>query len=92
MIDDAGQTVFVGYKEPGKEAIRRLRHGGPSRDVFRELQSYGVSVYPRTLHALQVQSAVELLHDTAWVLVSDAHYHPRLGLEAEPQGGEGFIV
>ncbi len=86
MIDDAGETVFVPHGEQGREAIRVLRYGGINRGVLRDLQPFGVSVFPHALMELRRQGAVELIHESIWVLVSDLHYDANLGLvfEADP--------
>lgn len=87
MIDDAGETVFVPYGKEGRKAIQALRHGGPSAARFRELQPFGVTIYPEGLKKLLQVGAVEVLLPESvgiHVLVSDVHYHERLGLLVDP--------
>lgn len=86
MIENVGETVFVPYGKSGRAAIQALRYGGPSRDVFRMLQPFGVTVYPDGMKMLLAAGAAELLPDPAsvHVLVSDIHYDETLGLITEP--------
>ncbi len=91
MIDDAGETVFVPYGEEGRLAIQNLRYGGPSVNAFRALQPFGVSIFPTALMELRAQSAVELFHDSIWVLVSDLNYDSNLGLVFEADSTR-FII
>lgn len=83
MIDDATETVFIPYGAQGRKAVGALRHAGPSRPRFRALQPFGVSVYPNDLRKLAAVGAIELLHDSAYVLVSDLHYDDAAGLRVE---------
>jgi CRISPR-associated endonuclease/helicase Cas3 len=80
MIDDAGATVFVPYKGKGQRAVEAFRRLGSSLERLRALQPFSVSVYPAALRELQARGAVETLHGTATVLVSDADYDDHLGL------------
>lgn len=87
MIDDAGETVFVPFEDGGRKAIEDVRRFGPSRDRLRRLQPYGVTLHSQALRSLP-PGAVELLHDTVRVLVSDIHYDKHLGLspDSDPTG------
>jgi CRISPR-associated endonuclease/helicase Cas3 len=87
MIDDSGATVFIAFDLRAERAIEEVRLLGPSRDRFRALQQFGVSVAPWTLSELRAQGAIEVLHESVAVLNSSIHYHPELGLLAEPPGG-----
>lgn len=88
MIPEATETVFVPFGDAGKAAIKALRYTGPSAKVFRQLQPFGVSLFPFALRTLMKAGAAELLPDSAWILISDAHYHSDLGLitDVEPDG------
>jgi CRISPR-associated endonuclease/helicase Cas3 len=83
MIDDATETVFIPYGAQGRKAVDALRYSGPSRDRFRALQPFGVAVYPNDLRKLEAAGAIELLHESAYVLVSDFHYDAEAGLRVE---------
>jgi CRISPR-associated endonuclease/helicase Cas3 len=80
MIEDSGATVFVPYGEDGRSAIEEFRRYGPSRDRFRALQPFSVSLYPAALGDLVARGAVETLHSSAIVLVSELDYDEQLGL------------
>jgi CRISPR-associated endonuclease/helicase Cas3 len=84
MIDDSGAAVFVPFDRGAERAIDEFRYAGPSRDRFRKLQPFGVSVAPWTLGDLIRQGAVEQLHETIYVLNSSVHYDAALGLIVEP--------
>ncbi|MHB0971979.1 MAG: CRISPR-associated helicase Cas3' [Thermoanaerobaculia bacterium] len=92
MIDSAAETVFVPYGGRGARAIDAVRYAGPSRERFRALQSYGVAVYPDALRKLAARGAIELLHDSVWVLTSINDYSHDLGLLVEREGFDSFIV
>jgi CRISPR-associated endonuclease/helicase Cas3 len=84
MIDDSGATVFVPYGEAGRRAIEDFRRSGPSLERFRALQPFSVSIYPAALRELQARGAVETLHSSAAVLVSEVDYDENLGLLTRP--------
>jgi CRISPR-associated endonuclease/helicase Cas3 len=93
MIDSAGEPVFVPYGERGARAIAAFRYAGPSRAHFRALQPFAVNVYPQQLRELVAAGAVELLHDSIYVLRDQSLYDIRLGLRASREpGGEDWIV
>lgn len=92
MMDEAGDTVFVPFREEGRRAIENVRHEGLSSPGLRRLQPFGVAVYPKAMEKLRSTGAIELLHDSVWVLVSDAHYDADLGLAVDPEPGTGLIV
>lgn len=83
MIDDAGETVFIPFGDEGREAVNAIRYEGINRWTLRTLQPFGVSIFPAALLELRRQGAVELLHDSIWVLTSDIHYDWNLGLVFE---------
>lgn len=85
MIDDAGVAVFVPYGEQGRRAVEGLRAQGPGRERFRALQAFAVNVYPNDLRAMVREGRVEIVHETAHVLVAETDYHPDLGLRVDPE-------
>ena len=92
LIEEATTTVFVPWGNVGQRAIDDLRFGGPSRQRFRALQSFGVGVYPSAFRQLQALRLVEQLHDSVWCLVSDRSYHPTFGLDLEPEEFQAIFV
>jgi CRISPR-associated endonuclease/helicase Cas3 len=92
MIDELTTTVFVPWGDPGRKAIERFRFAGPSRDRFRALQPFGVSVYSRAFHELEDLGLLELLHDTVWCLVAESSYHSTFGLDLEPEEFQALVI
>ncbi len=97
MIDDSGQPVVADYDDAW-ERVRELRRNGPSRQEFRRLQRYTVSLQPHEIARLQRLGVLEPLlygHDvstsnTSWVLSQNVVgvYDERFGFSW--QGGERF--
>lgn len=85
MIEDAGTPVFVPYGERGRSVVEELRAQGPSRERFRALQPFAVTVYPNDLRAMVREGRVEVVHETVHVLVAETDYHPDLGLRVDPE-------
>jgi CRISPR-associated endonuclease/helicase Cas3 len=92
MIDEATTTVFIPFDVSARRAIEYLRHAGPSRERFRALQPYGVSVFPADLRKLQERGAVELVQESVWTLVSIDDYHQNLGLVVDGEGSERYVI
>jgi CRISPR-associated endonuclease/helicase Cas3 len=92
MIDSAAEPVFVPFERDGERAVAGLRYGGPSRDRFRALQPFGVAIYPQDLREIISSGAVELLHDSVYVLVDKALYDGRLGLRSAPEPSDAWIA
>lgn len=91
MMDDAGETIFVPYGDAGRRAVRDARYGGISVSALRGLQPFGVSVYPDGFLKLRNQGALELIHESVWILVSNLNYDANLGLTFEANSS-GLIV
>ena len=62
FIDDASKTVYIPLGE-GAELVRRLRGGERSRELFRKLGQYGVSIYEKQFQALLANGSIELLSE-----------------------------
>lgn len=95
MIEDSGQPVVADYGDAWKRVVE-LRHDGPSRQAFRRLQRYTVSLQPPEIARLQVLGVLEPLlytqdeakRTTSWVLKEKVLgvYDERFGFGW--QGGE----
>lgn len=92
MIPDDTTTVFVPYGADGADAMTRFRRNPPHRETMRHIQPFGVSVYEKDLQSLQNRGAVELVHDTAWVLLMDEDYDPVFGLNVEGEMFRGLFT
>ena len=60
LIDSPTVTIYI-PKEEGAELIERLRSGERSRDLYRRLGQYGVSVYEQHFNALDQAGDLERL-------------------------------
>lgn len=65
--DEATETIIVPYGDAPRhlEAFRRL---GPSRDRFRALQRFTVSVYPQSFRTLHTSGALDEIADGLYAL------------------------
>lgn len=79
LIDSETKTVYIPLGE-GEDLVRRLRSGERSRELFRALGQYGVSVYPQHYAALDLAGDLEVLEDGSAVLTNLALYDSRTGL------------
>jgi CRISPR-associated endonuclease/helicase Cas3 len=97
MIEDSGQPVVADYGDAW-ERVQKLRRDGPSRQAFRQLQRYTVSLQPHEIARLQRLGVLEPLllrrddskPNTSWVLLQKVVgvYDDRFGFCW--QGGERF--
>ncbi len=97
MIEDAGIPVVADYGEAW-ERVQALRDAGPSREGFRRLQRFTVSLQANEVSRLRSLGVLEPLlpwtemdEAESWVLkehVKPAAYDNRFGFTA--QGGEGY--
>lgn len=95
MIEDSGQPVVADYGDAW-ERVLELRRDGPSRQAFRRLQRYTVSLQPQEIERLWALGVLEPLfynHDeskspASWVLKEKVVgiYDQRFGFSW--QGGE----
>lgn len=91
LIDSAVQTVYLPRGE-GRALAERLRSGERSRELFRKLGQYGVSVYEPHFRALYEAGDVELLDGESAVLVSQELYEERTGLSLNADSGKGLFI
>ncbi|MDR3122129.1 MAG: CRISPR-associated helicase Cas3' [Clostridiales bacterium] len=91
LIDDRRmRTVFVLGEAP--ELENRLRAGERTREIFRALGQYAISLYrDPEIDALCRLGAVEFLDDEA-LLLTGAYYDEHFGVSLSPQGGKGLFV
>jgi CRISPR-associated endonuclease/helicase Cas3 len=89
LIDDrARQSVYVLHNEP--ELFERVMSGERSRELFRLLGQYEVSLYAHELKELSDIGAVER-RDESVLLLFERYYDQRIGVTLSPQGGEGLF-
>ena len=90
LIDDSAQrTVYVlhGRTDLGK----RVRSGERSRELFRELSMYAVSLFDQDIRALEELGATERL-DEFVVLLVEGYYLADIGVTLSPEGGQAYIL
>jgi CRISPR-associated endonuclease/helicase Cas3 len=99
MIEDTGQPVVADYGDAWDRVRELRRPNGVSRQAFRRLQRYTVSLQPQEISRLQQLGVLEpLLYrsddsetNTSWVLKQACHprvYDPHFGFGW--QGGERY--
>lgn len=91
LIESATHTVYVPTRE-GAELVERLRRGERSRQLFRKLGQYGVSVYDQHFNALYQAGDVELLNNEIAVLTNRNLYSEKTGLSLEADSGKSLFV
>lgn len=90
LIEQDTRTVYIPWRE-GEELTARLRAGERSRELFRALGQYSVSVYPNHFQALDGAGALSVLEDGSAVLVDMEFYSPQTGLNPKVEGGNAII-
>lgn len=97
LIDRNTHTVYIPYGE-GETLIRRLQEGECSRDLYRRLGRYAVSVYEPHFRALYDAGAlltardVPALDEDSAILADMSLYSPALGLTLTPEMGKAEII
>jgi CRISPR-associated endonuclease/helicase Cas3 len=89
LIENAGRTVYVLHEVPELEA--RLRGGERTRELFRALGHYAVSLYEQDC---QKQRTLGLLTnlDSEVLLLAASGYSESLGVTLNPQGGQALMI
>lgn len=91
LINDPTVTVYIPPDE-GAEWVAHLRAGEHSRDLYRQLGQYGVSVYPQHLEALDRAGALKQLEDGSVILTDLTLYSNSTGLSLAADSGKGLFV
>ncbi|MBO4873124.1 MAG: CRISPR-associated helicase Cas3' [Lachnospiraceae bacterium] len=79
LIDDASKTIYIPIGE-GKTFIERLKCGEKSRELFRKLGQYSVSVYDQQFQVLSEMGKLEILSDDSAILFDPDNYNLEMGL------------
>ncbi|MDE7244478.1 MAG: CRISPR-associated helicase Cas3' [Oscillospiraceae bacterium] len=79
LIEQDTHTVYIPIGD-GEKLVERLRQGERSRQLFRELGQYGVSVYAQQFQILDEGAALELLEDGSAILTDLSLYSDDTGL------------
>lgn len=91
LIDDASKTVYIPDGD-GAKLVRRLRGGEHTRELFRKLGQYGVSVYEKHFKALLASGSIELVDEDSAILSNDSLYDRIIGLHLCENENTGFFV
>ena len=91
LIGDDTRTVYIPM-DGGKALTDRLRQGELSKDLFRQLGQYSVSVYPQHFQALDEAGALELLEDGSAILTDLSLYSKATGLSLHIDNGNALFI
>ncbi len=90
LIETDTRTIYI-LTEKEQEYLERLEEGERSRELFRELAQYGVSVYPKHFEELEQAGDIRLLEDDVAVLENWKLYEENTGLSMEAEFGKGIF-
>ena len=91
LIGDETVTVYVPFGR-GRDLIERLLAGYASRELFRELGQYGVSLYRNQAIDFLASGDVEAVHGSVLVLVNEGLYSDAIGFVLEPEFAKCYFV
>ena len=97
LIDENTRTVYVPF-EDGAALLEQLKTQGGSRELYRKLGRYAVSVYERHFQALYAAGALQTARevpalDPDSAILSDMQlYSETMGLSLEPETGKANII
>ena len=91
LIENSTVTVYIPL-EDGAELIQALRSGQRSRNLFRKLGQYGVSIYEQHFAKLNLAGDLERLEGDVFVLNNPALYAADTGLSLEADSGKGLFI
>ncbi len=97
FIDQNTRTIYIPYGE-GEELLRQLQAGACSKELYRRLGQYAVSVYDGHFRALYAAGAlltakdVPTLDDGSAILTGLTLYNESMGLSLEPETGKAEFI
>jgi len=89
IIEDNTKTVYILFEVPALE--KRLHNGERSRELFRALANYSVSLYEWDIKKLRDLNALIKLEDEILTIPKE-YYSEHFGVHLSPEGGKSFIV
>ena len=89
LIDQDTYTIYVPADKNGEELVRRLEDGECSRELYRQLGRYAVSLY--AAGAILTAKDIHALDDRSAVLDNMKLYSETLGLTLEPETGQALF-
>ena len=66
--------------------------GWRSRDLFRKLAQYAVSIYPQQFEALNLAGDLEILDDQVAILTNPSLYSEQTGLSLQSDFGKALFI
>ena len=90
LIEQDTRTIYIPMGD-GEKLVGRLRQGEQSRQLFRKLGQYGVSVYAQHFRKLDESGVLELLEDGSAVLTDLTLYSDDTGLALDVDS-DRFII
>lgn len=90
LIEQDTHIVYIPIGD-GENLIRQLQQGERSRQLFRKLGQYGVSVYTQQLQMLDRSGVLELLEDGSAILTDLSLYSNDTGLTVNTDS-ERFMI
>ena len=91
FIDDSSKTIYIPLEE-GEKYVQRLRNGERSRELFRKLGQYGVSVYEKHFKMLLDSGRLEPLDEDSAILIDNSLYARNTGLALSDSENTGFFI
>lgn len=91
LINQSAYTIYVPYQEKGADLVNQLQAGVCSKDLYRKLGRYAVSVYDLHFHALRAAGALLTVKDVptldtdSAILADRTLYSETMGLLLEPE-------
>ena len=84
LIDDRNShTVYVRYDDHAEKLLDKLKYH-PTRELFRKLQRYSVTLYDYQFQKMHEQGAVEEINTGYFAQSSMGEYDATLGLQVQP--------
>lgn len=91
LIDTATRTIYIPM-ERGASLVAQLRSGVHSRNLFRMLGQYSVSVYEEHFAALEEAGKLEVLEDGSAILKAMSLYSDETGLSTAADCGKALYI
>lgn len=91
LIENDVKTIYIS-REENKILISRLRQGERTKELFRELGQYGVSVYKQHYEALYQAGDIEILDAEAILLTNESLYSEETGLSLDADFGKALFI
>lgn len=88
LIEEQSRSVYVLLDE--QVLAHRLRSGERSRQLFRDLQAFAVSL--REWEFKELEHQLEYIDDEIRLLTFEDYYDARMGVELTAKGGKGLFI